>query len=109
MLNETSFEAVVREALEGTGYEFEIERLVFVQERFIDYTGKGYHEIIFFYLMKPINDLCIKEGAFTDQPKKETLHWLSIDELPNTNLVPEFLKNNLQNIGNHIQHIITKQ
>ena len=38
-LNETSVEAVVREALEETGFTFEIDKLAFVQERFFEDCG----------------------------------------------------------------------
>lgn len=108
-LYETSIEAVVREAFEETGYTFEIDRLAFVQERFAKYHGKNHHEIVFFYLMKSAKDITIKDGAFTDQQEKETLHWLPIEELTKINIVPEFLKTGLLSIGKNIVHIISKE
>lgn len=108
-LHETSLEAVAREVLEETGYTLEIDRLAFVQERFTKYYGKNHHEIVFFYLMKGIEDIIIKDGAFTDQQEKETLHWLPIEELTKINIVPEFLKTSLLAIGENIVHIISKE
>ena len=61
-LNETSVEAVVREVLEETGFTFEIDKLAFVQERFIKYSGKSHHEIVFFYLMKYADGISILDG-----------------------------------------------
>ncbi len=107
-LNETSIEAVVRETFEETGFNFEINKLVFIQERFLKYNGKNHHEIVFFYLMK-YNNINIIDGTYTDQGEKETLHWLSIDELKQINIVPDFLKNNLSNISENIIHIISRE
>lgn len=53
-INETSEEAVVREAYEETGIEFEIDRLSFIQERFFEIEGEHHHEIVFYFLMKKI-------------------------------------------------------
>lgn len=93
-LNEASTDAVLRELREETGYEFEIDRLVFVQERFYTLKDCHHHEVVFFYLMKNI-DVNIKSGTTTDR-QCEHLHWLPIDELDITNLVPAFLKTALK-------------
>lgn len=50
--NETSENAVIRECYEEMGCHFEIDRLVFVQERLYKVEGIDHHEIVFFYLMK---------------------------------------------------------
>ncbi len=50
--NETSENAVLRECYEETGCHFEIDRLVFVQERFYQVDGIYHQELAFFYLMK---------------------------------------------------------
>lgn len=50
--NETSDNAVLRECYEETGYHFEIDRMVFVQERFYTMNNVQHHEVVFFYLMK---------------------------------------------------------
>ncbi len=107
--NESSSEAAVREALEETGYVFEIDRLAYVHERFFVHHNRRQHEVAFYYLMKPLDGLEIKDGSFSDQGFDETLHWLCIDELPKTNLVPEFLRTRLQKTGNAIEHLITRE
>jgi len=50
---ENSEEAAKREALEETGLEVEIEKLVCIKE--IIATHANYHAIVFFYLVKPKN------------------------------------------------------
>lgn len=108
-LNETSVEAVVREALEETGFTFEVDKLAFVQERFFEDCGKRHHEIVFSYLMKYTDGINILDGTYTDQGEKETLHWLPIDELENIDIVPHFIKTNLTKINENIIHIISKE
>ncbi|QHQ62962.1 NUDIX domain-containing protein [Anaerocolumna sedimenticola] len=108
-INETSEEAVVREVLEETGASMEIDRLVFVQERFFKYSGENHHEIVFFYFMKYRTDVNILENSYTDQGENETLHWLPISNLKQFNIVPDFLKYNLAGNLNDVKHIITKE
>lgn len=52
--DECSAKAVVRELYEETGYRFEIDRLVFIQERFFKAGNIRHHEVVFFYLMKAL-------------------------------------------------------
>lgn len=108
-LNETSFEAIVRELFEETGFIFEVDRLAFVQERFFKHDEKNHHEIVFFYIMKYNDNIIIKDGSYTDQGKDETLHWLPIENLNKINIVPEFLKTDLSKINENIIHIISKE
>ena len=84
-LNEASTDAVLRELREETGYEFEIDRLVFIQERYYSLKDCRQQNV----------DVNIDNGTKTDQ-QSEHLHWLPIDELDITNLVPAFLKTALK-------------
>ncbi|MCH5270327.1 MAG: NUDIX domain-containing protein [Lachnospiraceae bacterium] len=106
-INETSTDAVIREAYEETGYLFSVDRLVFIQERFYNASNACHHEVVFFYLMKS-TDVRIENETCTDQ-QEENLHWLSIDELQNTKLVPEFLQTALTNIPKEVVHIISEE
>ncbi len=104
---ETSADAVVREVLEETGCRMDIERLLFVQERFFCHDNVRHHEIAFFYLMKN-TDIFIENGDATDCVG-EHLEWIPIHELPGVNLVPAFLKTALQNIPEEVVHIISEE
>ena len=106
-VNETSIDAVIREVCEETGYLLSIDRLVFIQERFYNINNTYHHEVVFFYLMKSV-DVRIENKTCTDY-QEEKLYWLPIDELQNTNLVPEFLRTALTNIPEEIVHIISKE
>lgn len=106
-VNETSTDAVIREVFEETGHHFSVDRLVFIQERFYNVNNVRHHEVVFFYLMKS-TDVRIENETCTDQ-QEEKLYWLPIDELQNTDLVPEFLKTALTNIPEEAVHIISKE
>ena len=103
--NESSDKAVIRELYEETGYDFEAEKLLFIQERFYKAENSCHHEIVFFYLMKEI-DFEIQNGMITDR-QNEHLYWIPIEDLENINLVPTFLKTALRNIPDEITHIIS--
>lgn len=106
-VNETSTDAVIREVYEETGYLLSVDRLVFIQERFYNINNARHHEIVFFYLMNSL-DVQIENETCTDH-QEEKLYWLPIDELQNTDLVPEFLRTALTNIPKEVVHIISKE
>ena len=108
-INETSEEAVVREVLEETGYRMEVDRLVFLQERFLTVDRGKSHELVFFYLMKCDGTIDIQEGSYTDQPPKETLHWLPLDGLREINIVPEFLRYRKLDHAGGIEHVVSRE
>ena len=84
--NESSAKAVVRELYEETGYRFEIDRLIFIQERFFEVGNIRHHEVVFFYLMKEA-DIKLQNGITTDH-LNEKLYWIPIEKLPFRNYVP---------------------
>ena len=103
--NETSQDAVLRECYEETGVHFEIDRLVFVQERFYTTENTEYHEVVFFYLMKK-NDIKLYCGVNTDQ-NNEHLYWVPIEELQTLNIAPAFLSAAVKNIPTEVTHIVS--
>ena len=104
-LGESTEEAVLRECREETGHDWQIERLVFVQERFYRAADTQHHELVFFYLMKP-PVAPIANGLPTDQ-QHERLCWLPIDQLDDAPLVPAFLKEAVQAIPQSVQHVFS--
>lgn len=104
---ETSGQAVIRECLEETGHRFEVDRLVFVQERFYRAEGADHHEIVFFYLMKDTG-FDIRGGTATDQ-QSEHLHWIPADDLAELNVVPAFLRTALRSLPDQPVHVISHE
>ena len=103
--NEATADAVLRECYEETGYRFEIDRLVYVQERFYSVEHVPHHEVTFFYLMKK-NQHDIPDGRTTDQ-NNEHLYWIPIAEVAAANIVPAFLRQGVQNLPAEITHVVS--
>lgn len=103
--NESSDSAVIRECYEETGCHFEIDRLVFIQERFFSLENTDYHEVVFFYLMKDTK-FEIYSGINTDQ-QNEHLYWMPIEVLKDINLAPEFLKTAIKSIPDEIMRVVS--
>lgn len=104
---ETTEEAVLREIIEETGQQYEIDRLVCFHENFFSNSngvlrGLDCHEICLYYLMKP------KGKQFQGQIEDETVHWIPIQELENHRVFPTFIPQILKGLDMGIQHIITK-
>ena len=103
--NEASDKAILRECYEETGYHFEIDRLVFVQERFYTLENMPHHEVTFFYLMKK-NNIELYNGVNTDQ-NNERLYWIPIEKLESMSIAPKFLCKELKDIPAQVTHIIS--
>ena len=110
-LGEDSRTCVEREVLEETGIPFEADRLVFVAETFFteEASGERFHELCFYYLMKPNG----REGeigdSFREGEATERLGWLDISRLKEEDLRPWFLEDELKHIPDGVKHIIVKE
>ena len=108
---ETSRNVIIREAYEETQLNLEIDRLAFIHENFFisNENGQQYHEICFFFLMKPNNLLrAMKNDSFEEEYGNVTLHWLPLNKLDEYEVYPSFLDDVLASIPNQTTHIITR-
>ena len=108
-LHETSEEAVIREIYEETGVTAEIDRLGFVQENFFKMNNAPYHELSFFYYIKPFDYTMINFDSIKCDGDTEELCWLDINNLPDSEFYPEFFKTELLNPSTAIKHFITRE
>lgn len=104
---ETTEEAVLREVMEETGQQYEIDRLVCFHENFFSNSngvlrGLDCHEICLYYLMKS------KGKQFQNQIGIERVHWIPVQELENHRVFPTFIPQILKGLDMGIQRIITK-
>lgn len=104
-LHETAQEAAVRETFEETGILCEVDRLLYVQERFFTLDDVDYHELAMYYRMQYSGDSAIMENSPTDHPQAESLHWLPMDRLDDYRIVPEFIKHKPLDIQ-QAEHIV---
>lgn len=104
---ETAEEAILREVVEETGQQYEIDRLVCLHENFFSNSngvlrGLDCHEICLYYLMKS------KGKQFQNQIGIERVHWIPVQELENHRVFPTFIPQILKGLDMGTQHIITK-
>ena len=107
---ETAEEAVVREVLEETGVQMEIDRLGFVQENYFygdapTNRDKLIYEISLFFYMKVPDAFAPISEIFMDENSKEHLVWISLDE--DKKIYPEFFKIELKNPTDTVKYFTT--
>lgn len=109
-MGETTEQAVEREVFEETGIDYKVERLVFVHENFFvdEAVSKGvrFHEISFYYLMKPCGKHKINKESL-GSVGRETMHWIPVCELKNHKVFPEFLTEEVLCDLSDVRHFVT--
>lgn len=110
-LHETLEEAVLREVLEETGVPLEIEKLGFIHENFftLEHSGEVFHEISFFYYMKPVANFLQINASLTEDGIEEKLEWIPLDKITEYSLYPEFFKTDLYAGVEQVQHFVTRE
>lgn len=111
-LHETTAQTAEREALEETGFAFEADRLLWICENFFTlqgghsaYAGRRFHEVSFFYLMKPNPAAVITDSAMLDN-KEEWLEWVPISDLSRHTVYPLFFQEKLHRLPDSPEHIV---
>ncbi len=113
-MGEASDKCIERELLEESGINARVDHLAVVCENF--FKGKGgvidgldCHTIEFYYYMKILDkDLSMCKNVTDDG---EELVWLPIEEIANSKIKPEFIKENIDKIinGRQTLHIIEER
>ncbi len=109
---ETAEEAIVREVMEETGVNMEVDRLGFVHENYFygdapTNFGKLIYEVSFFFYMKIPEDFEPVSESFTEDESKEHLRWVSADE--NIKIYPEFFRTEFRVPENTVKHFVTDE
>lgn len=111
-LGKTAEEAVLREVLEETGVQYEIDRLAFIHENFFTnggmFEGLNCHEISLYFLMKPRGSQQLNSNSYCLEGK-EFMNWIHISELKNRKAYPTFLADKITNLSEIVEHIVTKE
>lgn len=111
-MGETAHDAVLREVFEETGVHYEIDHLAVIHENFFNENngtlkGLDYHEISFYYLMKPRDTQELHDNSYSSFGIKEKMLWIPIKDLEKYKAYPSFLKEYLSVEHCGIEHIIT--
>lgn len=96
-IGEDTESAIKREMEEELGTEVKIERLLTISQNiFKQENGLLFHELVFYYLVSPVNKLLTKKFEKDEIDKGVLCHhifdWFSYNELNQTNFKPENLK-----------------
>ncbi len=109
-INETSLDAIKREVFEETSLKLEPIKLLYFHENFFSesITNEKFHEIALYFLMSDDFERSeIKNASFTERETKESIQWVSLDDLAAINLKPAFLKTQLLNLDKALLHLIS--
>lgn len=105
-IGETIEDACNREVLEETGYQYQIDRLLFVHENFFKQEGALWHEIAFYFLMK-YDDNDTFDTSYGSFGAKEDKVWLPINDYHKYKAFPEFFATELRTLPDGIKVITT--
>ena len=115
-MNETAEECIVREVKEETGVDYEIDHLAVVCENFFighepAFEGLNCHVLEFYYLMKSRGTQELKSESYGYNGAKESITWIPLEDLPNANIKPDFLKTRIPEIlkSNQPIHIVNDE
>ena len=110
-LGETTEVAVKRELSEEVGKKFNISKYLGVVENyFINKYSKKMHEISFYYLMSPIENIDTNNFTIIENDKghkvKLDFKWIDLKDIGNYDIRPSFLKQNLGRENLEFNHLI---
>jgi ADP-ribose pyrophosphatase YjhB (NUDIX family) len=100
-------DACQREVYEETGFHYEIDRLVFIHENFFKWGKKPFHEIAFYFLMKPNKYEKFTKKSTNMTGGVEEMVWIPLSEYHLHKAYPAFFKDELKNIPHQVKHIVT--
>ncbi len=112
-LHETAESAVLREVREELETGAEIVRPLWVHQSFFteDVDGERYHEICFYFLVRPADGrIASHRGPFTLWEKGTSRHvfeWLPIDTVKDRYFYPLFLKERLPDLPERLELLTT--
>ena len=112
-MGESAGAAVLREVLEETGVQYEIDHLAVIHENFFNENsgtlkGLDCHEISLYFLMKPRGTQELHSNSYTCGAREE-MHWIPINDLDKYKAFPSFLKEYLSTEHSGIKHIVTDE
>lgn len=112
-LGENTDDAVIREVKEETLIETKIDKLLAIVQLFFKRDdGMPFHEICYYYLLTPKNDIKTENFDFQEDDKgtlrNHNFYWLKLEEFDQLDIRPSEMKDILQN-NLERQHIIKHQ
>ena len=114
-IGEDSKNAVIREIKEETGINTKVVRLISITENFFTRkNGKKIHEISFYYILEPENEISIKKDEYDiveiDKGEKMEHHfkWIDRANIDKEDFRPREIKEKIKNGSYEFEQIIIK-
>lgn len=107
---ESSEQAMLREIFEETGIKAELDRLAVVNENFFAVEGTPFHELAFYWLVKPFDFEKIDFSAIKCDGEEQEILWLDLadsERCKGKNFYPLWLKEKILNIPGEVIHIVS--
>lgn len=112
-LLETSEESLRREMLEELGEEVDVERLLWVEERFFAHEGFDIHAVVMYYRVHlPADSPLYDQDAthhFEDGGTSCLCKWHDLDKLIEIVLYPEFIRDAIHMLPDSPQHVVSRE
>ncbi|MBR6790284.1 MAG: NUDIX domain-containing protein [Oscillospiraceae bacterium] len=110
-LHESSENTIRREMREELGVEVAIDRLLWIVESYFTErnSGKRYHEVAFYYLLQPSEELLAMGESFErveGDKHRFTFRWVSFAELAGIDFQPALLKGRFADLPGQIEHVV---
>lgn len=107
--NEESRLSLKREIKEELGIEIEIDQMMWTVENFFSYKGNDIHEVGLYYKINSENKLTnsLNESFYGIEGDRLIFKWVSLENLEEIELYPEFLRKKLKEVSTE-NHFIVK-
>ncbi len=107
-LNESTYDAVIRETEEEIGIRIKDAKLIRVVENFFNWMGKNVQELLFVYYVELDDNYSVtKLDKFNViDSEDEVAQWFDVNEIGKLNCKPEVIKELYSTINGNIVHEI---
>lgn len=108
---ENSAVAVKRELKEELGVNVDVKRLLWTVENFFTYDSQQFHEISFYYEVNLLELPAKGEDTFMleEDGRRYVFQWVSLDQISDYNLKPDFLKEKVNDLPIHMEHVVRSE
>lgn len=110
-IGETLEDGLIREMMEEMGVQIACRRQLWSEECFWEWKGRQAHNLAFYYLIEPCEDLTIPEdGEFVSQKDNcnVVIGWMPVEEIQNATIYPAFIKEEIFHLDGPMKHFVSQ-
>ncbi|MCL2194723.1 MAG: helix-turn-helix domain-containing protein [Oscillospiraceae bacterium] len=104
---ETAAQALTRRFKQETGFDITVGELAWTEENFYTWEGKAIQQVALTFHLRIRDALPQQDFAGAADAPHLRFHWVPLDQLDNTTVYPENLRELLQNATTHVVRIST--